>query len=193
MNAFMHSTQLWGNMASHTQFQCSTTLEQHISSRRGLSWMGQRQNAFSSNVRALMTTWRVSSLWRTANGMWMAKTPQRTTGMTWDLMASTTKPLRNGWKCKHSPVEASALSLIWLYRQPKGDKQMDLIAELAKHNKKIEDITRVYTGLDNCCRCGCRGTYPGVCRRGTFQHRNDWFCNWLCGNDDFRCCSWLEE
>ena len=43
---------------------------------------------------------------------------------------------------------------------------MDLIAELAKHNKKIEDITRVYSGLDNCCRCGCRGTYHDKGSRG---------------------------
>ena len=36
---------------------------------------------------------------------------------------------------------------------------MDLIAELAKHNKKVEDIIKVYHGLCNCCRCGCKGSY----------------------------------
>ena len=36
---------------------------------------------------------------------------------------------------------------------------MNLIAELAKHNRKITDIKRIYSGLCNCCRCGCGGRY----------------------------------
>ena len=36
---------------------------------------------------------------------------------------------------------------------------MNLIAELATHNRKITDIKRIYHGLCNCCRCGCGGRY----------------------------------
>lgn len=36
---------------------------------------------------------------------------------------------------------------------------MNLIAELTKHNRKITDVTRIYHGLCNCCRCGCAGNY----------------------------------
>lgn len=36
---------------------------------------------------------------------------------------------------------------------------MNLIVELAKHNRKITDITKIYSGLCNCCRCGCGGRY----------------------------------
>lgn len=36
---------------------------------------------------------------------------------------------------------------------------MNLIAELAKHNRKLSGVTKIYHGLCNCCRCGCRGRY----------------------------------
>ena len=43
---------------------------------------------------------------------------------------------------------------------------MNLIAELAKHNRKITDITKIYSGLCNCCRCGCNGKYFDKGSRG---------------------------
>lgn len=36
---------------------------------------------------------------------------------------------------------------------------MDLIAELALHNLKIADISRLYVGKNHWCRCGCGGNY----------------------------------
>jgi hypothetical protein len=35
--------------------------------------------------------------------------------------------------------------------------QLDKI--LKKANKTIDDIETIYYGLDDCCRCGCGGTY----------------------------------
>lgn len=32
--------------------------------------------------------------------------------------------------------------------------------------RKIEDITKIYYGLDNSCRCGCGGTYHEPGERG---------------------------
>lgn len=41
---------------------------------------------------------------------------------------------------------------------------MDLAKIIAP--RKIEDITRIYYGLDNSCRCGCGGTYHETGERG---------------------------
>lgn len=41
---------------------------------------------------------------------------------------------------------------------------MDLIAELSRKNRTIDQITKIYHGLENCCRCGCGGKYF---KRGT--------------------------
>lgn len=36
---------------------------------------------------------------------------------------------------------------------------MNLVNTLSKANRKIEDITRIYSGKENACRCGCAGRY----------------------------------
>lgn len=36
---------------------------------------------------------------------------------------------------------------------------MNLVSTLAKYNRKLSDITRIYSGRENCCRCGCGGRY----------------------------------
>jgi len=36
---------------------------------------------------------------------------------------------------------------------------MDLIKTLASRKRTIDQITRIYSGRENCCRCGCGGKY----------------------------------
>lgn len=39
---------------------------------------------------------------------------------------------------------------------------MDLEKELQKHGLHVADVKRIYSGQDNCCRCGCKGNYFSV-------------------------------
>lgn len=43
---------------------------------------------------------------------------------------------------------------------------MTLNEILTKYNRKMEDITKIYRGLDHHCRCGCGGVYHYAGSRG---------------------------
>ena len=43
---------------------------------------------------------------------------------------------------------------------------MELIKLLNEHGKKLEDVRKIYSGLCNCCRCGCGGKYLDKGSRG---------------------------
>lgn len=40
---------------------------------------------------------------------------------------------------------------------------MNLNELLQKHGRTVADVTKIYSGLEHCCRCGCGGKYfePG--------------------------------
>lgn len=49
---------------------------------------------------------------------------------------------------------------------------MDLNSYLSKIGKTVDDVQKIYHGLDHCCRCGCGGNYFDRGSRGFTRAMN---------------------